>query len=132
MRILAFVLALLLLAGAVDPAQSWLIALVTVSGIAAFRLRPWHGFVPRPVLDVRMAAFVVAVLLLAGTVDANKDWLIVLSIVTGGAAFMPGALSLDVGGRPQRARRWREQWPSRSEWTSKSQGWAAEWEREQR
>ena len=130
MRILAFVLALLLLAGTIDPTQGWLILLVTVAGIAAFRLRPWYGFMPRPALDVRMAAFVVAVLLLAGTVEANKDWLIVLSIVTGVAAFMPGVLSLDGGGRPHRANRWCGPRVNKHERWSRSQGWAAEWERE--
>jgi hypothetical protein len=98
MRILAFVLALLLLAGTVDPTQGWLIVLVVLTGVAAFRLRPWYGFAPRPALDVRMASFVLAVLLLAGTVEANKDWLIALSSVTGVAAFMPRIISLSGGG----------------------------------
>jgi hypothetical protein len=51
-----------------------------------------------------MASFVLAVLLLAGTVDANRDWLIALSAVTGVAAFMPHVLTLD--GR-HHARWWR-------------------------
>jgi hypothetical protein len=103
MRILAFVLALLLLGGNIDPTRGWLITLVVITGISAFRLfRPWRGFWPRPVLDVRMASFVLAVMLLAGAVDANKDWLIALSAVTGVAAFMPGIVSLD-GNRYDRA-----------------------------
>ena len=93
MRILAFALALLLLAGSADPTRNWLIVLAVLTGIAAFRSRPWAPF--RPALDVRMASFVLAVLLLAGTIDPTKDWLIVLSAVTGVAAFMPGVFSLD-------------------------------------
>ncbi|HEY8173671.1 MAG TPA: hypothetical protein VIH21_11345 [Dehalococcoidia bacterium] len=93
MRILAFVLALLLLAGNVEPTRNWLIVLSVLTGVAAFRARPWAPF--RPALDVRMAAFVFAVLLLAGTIEPTKDWLIVLSAVTGIAAFMPGLVSLD-------------------------------------
>ena len=94
MRLLAFVLALLLLAGSVEASREWLIVLVVLTGIAAFRLRPWRLDV-RPALDVRMGSFVLAVLLLAGTIDATRDWLIALSAVTGVAAFVPGMLSLE-------------------------------------
>jgi hypothetical protein len=125
MRLLAFVLALLLLAGTVDPTQGWLITLVVLTGIAAFRLRPWYGFIPRPALDVRMASFVLAVLLLAGTIDATKDWLIVLSAVTGVAAFMPGILSLDRRDRDDRRSEW-ERWCR----SANARRWAAEWEGE--
>jgi hypothetical protein len=121
MRILAFVLALLLLAGNVEPTKGWLIVLVVLTGLAAFRMRAWQGFVPHPALDVRMAAFVLAVMLLAGAVEANKDWLIALSAVTGVAAFMPNIISLSGGGGrddwnwgrwrgPRRARRWVADW----------------------
>jgi hypothetical protein len=110
MRILAFVLSLLLLAGTVDPTRGWLITLVVLTGVAAFRLRPWR-FVARPALDVRLGSFVLAVLLLAGTMDPTKDWLIVLSAVTGVAAFMPGLISLedrgDRRGWSNREWRWR-------------------------
>lgn len=119
MRILAFVLALLLLGGNIDPTRGWLIALVVITGISAFRLRPWYGFVPRPVLDVRMASFTLAVMLLAGAVDANKDWLIALSAVTGVAAFMPGLISLD--GRDDRP--WRS-WHGRRRRAGRRRDWA--------
>jgi len=123
MRILTFVLALLLLAGNIDPTRGWLIALVVITGISAFRLRPWYGFVPRPVLDVRMASFALAVMLLAGAVDASKDWLIALSAVTGVAAFMPGLISLD--GRGDRP--WRR-WRRRRRHAHRRRDWAFDWE----
>ncbi len=104
----AFMIALLLLAGTIDPSRAWLIALVVITGIAAFGIRSLDLTRMRPHLDLRLAAFVLSVLLLAGAVDANKDWLIALSIVTGMAAFMPGLLSLD-GGRHDR-------WFGRSHW----------------
>ena len=89
MRLPTFIIALLLLAGAVDPTRGWLIALVVVSGLAAVRGRTWRPFSFRPAIDLRLAAFVLAVLLLAGTIDPTRDWLIALSIVSGLALFMP-------------------------------------------
>jgi hypothetical protein len=94
MRLAAFIVALLLLAGNIDPTRGWLIALVVLTGVPAFRLRPWRPLRLRPALDVRMASFVLAALLLSGAVDATKDWLIALSAVTGVAAFMPKLVSL--------------------------------------
>ena len=105
MRLLAFVLALLLLAGEVDPTRGWLIALVVLTGIAAFRIRPWRGLNLRPALDVRMASFALTVMLLAGVIDPTKDWLIVLSAVTGVAMLWPGPVSLDKPRRVHRERR---------------------------
>lgn len=114
MRLLAFVLALLLLAGEVDPVRGWLIALVVLTGIAAFRIRPWRGLSLRPALDVRMGSFVLAVLLLAGAIDPTKDWLIVLSAVTGVAMLMPGLVSFD-DCEPQPAR-WRRRSRRHADW----------------
>jgi outer membrane murein-binding lipoprotein Lpp len=88
MRLLAFVLSLLLLAGVIEPIQGWLIALTVLTGLAAVRFKLWAPWILRPALDFRMAAFVLAVLLLAGTVDASREWLIGLSVVTGIACFM--------------------------------------------
>jgi hypothetical protein len=121
MRILAFVLALLLLAGTVEPSQGWLIVLVSLTGIAAFRLRP--GAFLRPALDVRIASFALAVLLLAGTVEPTKDWLIALSAVTGVAAFMPRLISLDRGENDWRWRRHRNggRWVRWQSWDP--EGW---------
>lgn len=115
MRILSFVLALLLLDGAVDPTQGWLITLVVMTGVAAMRLRPWNPAHLRPTLDMRLAAFVLAILLLAGTVDPTRDWLIALSAVTGVAAFMPRMFALDSDDRHERRhvrmhRRFRRDW----------------------
>lgn len=109
--LIAFIIALLLLAGSVEPTQGWLIALVVVTGAAAMRLRPWAPLRLRPALDLRMVAFVLSVLLLAGTVDATRDWLIGLSIATGLATFAPRLISLDGHDRHDRhARRWRAQY----------------------
>lgn len=115
MRLLAFVLALLLLAGNIDPTRGWLITLVVLTGLAAVRPRFWAPFDLRPRFDARLASFVLAILLLAGTVDPTRDWLIALAAVTGVAAFMPrvfavdGLLGLDRG-RGWRHRRWRWDW----------------------
>lgn len=95
MRIGAFVVAVLLLAGNVDPTRGWLIVLVVLTGLAFTRLHQsgiwrWH-----PPVDARLAAFVLAILLLAGTVDPTRDWLIALTVLTGVAAFMPRLFALD-------------------------------------
>ena len=64
---------------------------------------------------MRLGAFVFAVLLLAGVMDANRDWLIGLAAVTGVAAFMPGMISL--GGRRRRNRwDWEWMWDEPREW----------------
>lgn len=120
MRLLSFVLALLLLAGTVDPTQGWLITLTVITGIEAFRPRFWNPLDLRPALDMRLGAFVLSVLLLAGTVDPTRDWLIALAAVTGLAAFMPRVLSLD---RPRTRGWWRYggdwSWIEPSEWTGR-------------
>jgi hypothetical protein len=115
MRLLAFVLALLLLAGDIDPTRGWLITLVVLTGLAAVRPRFWSPFDLRPRLDARLASFVLAILLLAGTVNPTRDWLVALAAVTGVAAFMPRVFALDgfLGfdhGRGSRHRRWRSDW----------------------
>lgn len=117
MRIAAFVISLVLLGGAADPTRGWLIALVVLSGAAAMRMSPWWPFDLRPALDLRMASFVLALLLLAGAVDATRDWLIAMSVISGLAAFMPGIVSLDSGDRGRRRgrHRWRE-WVEFGEW----------------
>jgi hypothetical protein len=98
MGVLGFIVALLLLAGTVEPTQGWLIALTVVTGLAAVRIRLDGGLSVWPAFDVRLGAFIFAVLLLAGVIEPTKDWLIGLSIVTGVAAFMPRTLALDRGG----------------------------------
>lgn len=133
MRILSFVLALLLLAGTVDPTRGWLITLVVLTGLAAFRPTFGHPLEFRPKLDMRLGAFVLAVLLLAGTVEANRDWLIALAGVTGVAAFMPGIISL---GGPRRRDRWEWEWSWREpqQWrrgrrasSRRTDTWGDEW-----
>jgi len=115
MRLLAFVLALLLLAGNIEPTRGWLITLVVLTGLAAVRPRFWSPFDLRPRIDARLASFVLAILLLAGAVDPTRDWLIALAAVTGVAAFMPrvfaldGFLGFDHGWR-RRHGRWNWQW----------------------
>jgi outer membrane murein-binding lipoprotein Lpp len=98
MRLFAFIVALLLLAGSIDPTRGWLIALVVATGLSAIRPRFWNWFNVRPAIDLRMAAFVLAVLLLAGTVDPTRAWLIALSVVTGLAMVMPRAFGLGWSG----------------------------------
>lgn len=121
-RILAFVLALLLLAGTVDPTRGWMIVLTVLTGLGVLRRSWWLIGPPRVALDLRLAAFALSVVLLAGAVDPTRDWFVVLSVVTGLAAFMPRVLALDPGEwrgwrrerEQRRARRWR--------------GWVEDWE----
>jgi hypothetical protein len=75
MRLAAFIIALMLLGGSIDPERGWLIALVVITGIAALRPRFWNWLAVRPAIDLRLASFVVAILLLAGAVDPTRDWL---------------------------------------------------------
>ena len=111
MRLASFVLALLLLTRSIDPTTGWLATLAVLTGIAAFRIHVFWPFSPRPALDLRMAASVLAILLLAGTIEATQAWLIALSIVTGAALVCPGIVALDAGrgGSLSRGRRW-ERW----------------------
>ena len=102
MRPTIFVMALLLLAGWLDPSRLWLTYMVVLAGIDAFRLTPWAPLRLRPRLNLRMGSFLLSVLLLAGVVDPARDWLIVLAAVTGVALLMPRLVSLD---EPQSARR---------------------------
>src|SRR4051794_33266849 len=95
MRIAAFVVAVLLLAGSIDPTRGWLIALVVVTGLAATRLHHGNIWSFRPAVDARLVAFVLATLLLAGAVDPTRDWLIGLTAVTGVAAFVPHLFAID-------------------------------------
>ena len=127
MRLFAFILALLLLAGSVDPTRGWLITLVVVTGLAAIRPRFWNWFHIRPVVDLRLASFVLAVLLLAGTIDPTRDWLIALSVVTGLARCMPRIIAFDMFGVDD-DRAWR--WQRRGERGSQraDRGWER-WER---
>lgn len=122
MSIAAFIIALVLLGGGLDPTRGWLIALVALTGLAAMRWRFWAPWALRPALDLRLAAFVLAVLLLAGTIDATRDWLIGLSVATGLAAFMPRILSLegDYDGRGwhDRHRRGPRSWRRERQWRS--------------
>lgn len=123
MRIAAFIVALLLLAGSVDPTRGWLIALTVLTGLGMLRLRPWRPFAFTPHVDVRMASFVLAALLLAGTVEANRDWFIVTAAVTGVAAFFPRIVALDLFGQRERDRwddtwaRARHRWDWQWDWT---------------
>lgn len=110
MRIAAFVISLLLLAGAMDATQGWFIVLTVLTGLAALRPRPWAPLRLKPALDLRLAAFVLAALFAFEVMEPTRDWLIVLTAVMGAAAFWPGLVSLDADrgiefGRP-RGRRW--------------------------
>lgn len=105
MRPTIFAFALLLLAGWLDPSRFWLVYMAVLTGIDAFRITPWAPLRLRPRLNVRMASFVLSLLLLASVVDPTKDWLIVLSAVTGVAMLWPGLVSLDKPRRVHRERR---------------------------
>lgn len=121
MRLGAFILSLLLLAGAIEPTAGWLACLVALTGLAAFRIHLFWPFSPRLALDVRIASFVLAVLLLAGTFEATQGWLIALAVATGIALVCPGIVSIDGD------RGWRS---SRMHWNRRWERWAA-WDMEQ-
>ena len=135
MRLFAFIVALLLLAGSIDPTRGWLITLVVVTGIAALRPGFWSPWRLRPRIDLRLASFVIAVLLLAGTVDPTRNWLIGLTVATGLATFAPRMFSIDLFGSGG-DRGWcgwgRHDWRSNAPWESWSarddRGWSR-WER---
>jgi hypothetical protein len=111
MRLFAFILALLLLGGSMSPTQGHLILLTVVTGVAWMRIRPWNLFQPRPEVDLRFAGFLIAVLLLAGTIDPTKGWLIALTVVTGLSIFMPRLFAIDPLGFNERGRRgWSRSW----------------------
>lgn len=125
--LIAFIIALLLLAGTVAPTQGWLIGLVVASGASAMRLRPWAPLRLRPALDLRMAAFVLSILLLAGTIDATRDWLIGLSIATGLATFMPRLISLEGHDHRDRgSRRWQRWEVHHGRWHDHGSDWKAD------
>jgi hypothetical protein len=134
MRLGAFIVALLLLAGTVDPTQGWLIALTVITGIAVMRPRFGRGLSIRPAIDVRLAAFVLSVLLLAGTIEPTKDWLIGLTIATGIAMVAPKIISVDLWGERERRRERFWAWTSNSRCASKVMDgdWGREAEREWR
>jgi hypothetical protein len=102
MRLLAFIISLLLLAGTVDPTDGWLIALAVVTGIAVFRPRFRDGLSIRPAIDLRLASFVFATLLVAGAIEPTKDWLIGLTFVTGFAMVTPRLIHVDLFGEDER------------------------------
>jgi hypothetical protein len=111
MRLFAFILALLLLGGSMDPTRNHLILLTVITGIAWMRIRPWNLFQPRPEIDLRFAGFLIAVLLLAGTIDPTKGWLIALTVVTGLSIFMPRLFAIDPLGFNDRGHgRWHRSW----------------------
>ncbi len=83
MRLGGFIIAILLLAGAVDPTRGPLIALTVLSGLAAVRWRPWRPFSAQAAPDARLATFVLAVLLLAGVIDPTRGWLAGLTVAAG-------------------------------------------------
>ncbi len=132
MRLAAFVISLLLLDGAIDPTRGWLIALVVITGLSMMRVRFRGTLVVKPAIDLRLGAFIFAVLLLAGTIEPTKDWLIGLSILTGFAMAMPGVISFDIYGDRQRRRAKFWAWTTDNQWASRivdgDWGEDAEWE----
>jgi hypothetical protein len=133
MRLATFVIALLLLAGSVDPTRGWLIAFVVVSGLAAMRWHSWRPFTLRPALDLRLGAFALAVMLLAGVIDPTRDWLIATTVVAGLAMFDPGLLSLDAHHHDWRwDRRWRFRGGRgfRRDWRAWDARWGNDWDGE--
>ena len=96
----AFIIALLLTAGTVEPEGAWLVTLAVLTGL--------HGLRPRfsPFGAVAIAAFVIALLLAIDAIEPTGGWLVSLTVLTGIEAFRPGSSR----GR----RRWRD--------------WAWEWD----
>ena len=42
LRLTIFIIALLLVAGAIEPTHGWLVAIAVLSGLSLFRIRPWR------------------------------------------------------------------------------------------
>jgi hypothetical protein len=119
MRLAAFIISIMLLAGWVDPTTGWLIALTVLTALAALRVSVFHPLMLRPALDFRLGAFVLSAMLLAGAVDANRDWLIVLTTITGIAWIWPRLISLE-----RREPWWHHQaWWARDAWWSGRDVW---------
>ena len=131
MRLAAFIIALLLLTGSIDPSRGWLIALVVVTGLVALRIHLWRPWHLQPAIDTRLATFVIAVLLLVGAIDPVRGWLIALTVVSGLAMVSPHALSIDLFGRRGNRsshRRWRS---DARDWTPSNDD-DREWQRWER
>lgn len=120
MRLAAFIIALLLLGGWADPSRAWLIALVVITGLVAMRVHIWRPWHLRPAFDIRLAAFVIAALLLGGAVDPERGWLIALTVVTGLAMVNPRTLSIDLFGINRHRGSHRSPWRKQpSDWFSR-------------
>jgi len=142
MRLFAFIVALLLLAGWMDPTRGWLTTLVVVTGLAAVRPRFWNWFHMQPTNDLRLVSFILAILLLAGVVDPTRDWLIALTVVTGLAMTTPsfGMHLLGFNRHDDHAHGWRwrrragrwsnradDDWERRMSRMRHTDGWGDDW-----
>ncbi len=135
MRLFAFIVACLLLGGNIDRERGWWITLTVVTGVAAMRPRFWNWLQLRPAIDLRMAAFVLSILFLAGTIDPTKDWLIAYTVVTGVAMIAPNVFAIDPFGFNHRAERaWDWDWQIRvgDKWARRQRRWERKWDRWER
>jgi len=89
MRLATFIMALLLLAGSVDPTRNTFIVLTVFSGLAFVHWRPWRLLDAEPATDLRVVPFVLALLLLAGAIDPSRGVFIGLSVAAGVALVTP-------------------------------------------
>lgn len=121
MRLATFIIALLLLAGSLDPTRNTLIVLTVVAGLAFVHWRPWRLLDAEPVPDLRVVPFVLALLLLAGAIDPSRGVFIGLSVAAGLALLTPRLFGIG-GIRP----RW---WGGRRYYARRHDGyWNAGWE----
>ena len=89
MRIATLIIALLLLAGSIDPTRNSFIVLTVISGLAFVHWRPWRLLDAEPVADLRVVPFVLALLLLAGVIDPSRGVFIGLTVAAGLALVTP-------------------------------------------
>ena len=89
MRIVTLIIALLLLAGSIDPTRNSFIVLAVFSGLAFVHWRPWRLLDAEPVADLRVVPFVLALLLLAGVIDPSRGVFIGLTVAAGLALVTP-------------------------------------------
>ena len=104
MRLATLIIALLLLAGSIDPTRNSFIVLTVISGLAFVHWRPWRLLDAEPVADLRVVPFVLALLLLAGVIDPSRGVFIGLSVAAGLALVTPRLSGFGHPGGPRSSR----------------------------
>ena len=92
-----FVISLLLALETLDPTGGWLVTLAVLSGIGMFSgggVGIVHVWMPVPIgrqnrFAAAVTVFVIALLLVIGTIEPDPPWLVTLAVLSGILAFLP-------------------------------------------